>query len=450
MSDLRDAAIEAHRGGDLAAAKPLYRMYLERRPNDAPLWSNLGALFRAEKNHELAAACQRRALQIDGDSESILNNAANAFFDIGSIQEALVLRHQALEKDPTKSENFAGLAKCLRALSLHADAEAVLHKGLESHPEDSELHIQLSFAQLAQGNYKDGFKSFHWRWKGDEISPPEFDFPQWAGESLKGKKILVTPEQGFGDTVLMARFLGELKKKGANVQLLCKRPLSRLLSEADGVDGLPQTNRDVDGCDYWTPIMDLPRYLNAELDNLAAPVKLHLPQDSIDRAKAIAGPYEDVFKLGVMWSGSVTYRANHKRSFSHTNFMQLADIEGLKMFSLYKGPLIDAFHEDGSSCIILDAASHDRDFADSAALIRELDLVVTMDSAIAHVAGSLGVEVWNLLHSESYWLYQPFAEHTPWYPSMRLIRQEKAKGWQPIFDQLHSEIGERVKQKLDT
>ncbi len=447
LNDLANAALAAHQKGNLDDALKLYRVYLSRNPSDAMFWSNLGALFRSQKNYDLAAACQHRALHLKPDSASIVNNAANAFYDAGLSEEALRLRRKALKFEPGKAENYATLAKCLRGLGRYSEAEAELKKALLVHPKEPELHIQLAFCQLSLGNYPDGFKSFHWRWKGDEISPPEFDIPQWQGEDLSGKTILVTPEQGFGDTVLMARFFAPLKALGGTVKFACKPPLRRLFAEMPGIDHFAESREELDSCDYWTPMMDLPRYLNTTLETVPPPAPLTIPQDSAERARYIMQPFNKMFKLGVLWSGSLTYRANHKRSFGHQQFLKLADIKGLQMVSLYKGPLSEAFHADGSSCVILDAASQDRDFADSAAVIKELDLVVTMDSAIAHVAGSLGVPVWDLLHSEAYWLYEPFDDHTPWYPSMRLIRQREAGNWDKVFDQLHTEISTLVKEK---
>ncbi|MEM7440241.1 MAG: tetratricopeptide repeat-containing glycosyltransferase family protein [Pseudomonadota bacterium] len=444
--ELRIAAIDRHQNGDPDTARILYRRYLTIVPKDAAIWSNLGALFRSEQNYDMAATCQRRALHLDPGNITLLNNAANALYDSGDVEEALAIRQQAIAKDPGNADHYANLAKCLRGLGRHKQAVAELEKGIRIAPEEPELHIQMSFALLALGDYQKGFTEFEWRWKGDEISPPDFDFPQWQGEDIEGKTILVSPEQGFGDTVLMARFLAQLLDLGCSVKLLCKTPLRRLFAEMPGVDGFIDTRDQLAGCDVWAPMMDLPRYLGTTLDTLPAPAHLAIPADSITRAKAILKPFDDVLKIGVLWSGSVTYRANHKRSFSHRKFLRLATIPGVQLFSLYKGTLTDAFHEDGTSCIIFDAASNDRDFADSAALIQKLDLVITMDSAIAHVSGSLNIPVWNLLHSEAYWLYEPFRDHTPWYPSMRLIRQPGSGDWDAVFDQLVAEITERAQE----
>ncbi len=446
LDEMRKAAVSYHQKGERAVAREIYRTYLSRNPKDAAMWSNLGALFRAEKNFPLAVVCQRRALQLDPKSDNVLNNAANAHFDAGEPEKALELRRKALAKNPGHAENWSSLGKYLRALGRHQEAKTELEKALKVHPDDPELHIQLSFALLSIGDYQGGFTEFDWRWKGDEISLPDLPVPQWKGQDLTGKTLLVTPEQGFGDTILMARFLKGVQDLGASVRLSVKPPLRRVFDGLAGVDSFALTNSDIQGCDYWSPMMDLPRYLGTTLETLPAPTKLAMPKDSTDRASAILAPYRDTFNVGVLWSGSVTYRANHKRSFSHQQFLQLADIAGLQMFSLYKGPLAEAFNSDGTSCVILDAASSDRDFADSAALIDQLDLVITMDSAIAHVAGSVGARVWNLLHSEAYWLYEPFSDHTPWYPSMRLIRQEKSGDWDSVFARLHTDLEELVAQ----
>lgn len=446
-AELRDRAIRHHQAGELEPARDLYRRYLARFPRDAAMWSNLGALFRSVKAHALAAGCQRRAIELDPDSPTVLNNAANALFDAGEVDDALLLRQRALAQEPGKAEHWSSLSKYLRALGRHPEAVAEADKGLAAHPDDVELHIQRAFALLSLGDYPAGFAEFEWRWQGDEISLPQFPFPRWAGEPLAGKTVLVTPEQGFGDTVLMARFLPMLASLGCTVVLACKPPLVRLFTGLPGVTRLAVSEDDMTGCDVWTPMMDLPRYLGTTLDTLPDPAQLAVPDDSMARAQAMTAPFADRLKIGVLWSGSVTYRANHKRSFSHDRFLQLANIPGVQLFSLYKGPLAEAFHADGTACLIVDAASSDRDFADSAALIRELDLVITMDSAIAHVGASLGAPVWNLLHSEAYWLYEPFADHTPWYPSMRLIRQQASGDWRTVFAQLEGDVREMAQKR---
>jgi Tfp pilus assembly protein PilF len=444
VSELRQTAIDAHQKDALEQARELYRIYLLNRPKDAAIWSNLGALFRKQKSYELAVAAHSRALELEPDTALLMNNAANAFYDAGYIARSLKLREKIILQEPDNPDHFASLGKCYRGLHQLDKARDVLETAIQDFPDFAELHIQLAFVQLAQGDYAQGFKSFDWRWRGDELTPPDFPFPKWAGEPLKGKAVLVIPEQGFGDTVLMARFLSGLKNLGATIKMSIKPPLRRLFGALETDVRFIENRDDIKGCDYWTPMMDLPLYLDAIIDRLPKPAPLFIPDDAIKRARKITAAFKDRFKLGVMWSGSVTYRANHKRSFDHQRFLEFCDIPNLQMFSLYKGPLLDAYNADGTSSIIVDAAGNDRDFADSAALMQELDLVVSMDSAIVHIAGSLGIKVWTLLHSEAYWLYEPFADHTPWYPSMRLIRQENPGDWDGVFKMLKAEIAARV------
>jgi len=443
--DLRQAAINAHQKDNLEDAKKLYQVYLHNKPKDAAIWSNLGSIFRKQKNYDLAAATQSRALELEPTSPSVMNNAANAFYDVGDILKSMELRKALVILEPKNPEQYSSLGKCYRGIHQLDNAQNILAEGIQKFPDFAEMHIQMAFVQLAMGNYPDGFQSFNWRWQGDEINLPGYSFPQWKGEALTGKTILVIPEQGFGDTVLMARFLPILKEHGAKIKMAVKPPLQRLFLNLQNDVEFIQTKTDLDRCDFWVPMMDLPLYLHTTLDTVPKPVDLFIPQDAVQRAHKIVAPYMDRFKIGVMWSGSVTYRANHKRSFSHQRFMELCNIPNIQMFSLYKGPLQNAFIEDGTSAIILDASGSDRDFADSAALMRELDLVISMDSAIVHIAGSLGIEVWNLLHSESYWLYEPFRDHTPWYPSMRLIRQETPGDWDQVFARLQTDITTRMK-----
>jgi len=444
-TQLRNAAVEAHHANDLEQAETLYRRYLYNCPNDGAIWSNLGALYRKTKRYPLAKLAQLRALRLDPNSVSLMNNASNAYFDAGDVAGAEILREKILSLDDSRPENYASLVKCYRSNQKLDLALQTAQEGLEKFPQDPEIHIQHAFSLLAKGDYPNGFKAFQWRWQGDEINLPDFEFPQWSGQDLQGKTLLVTPEQGFGDTVLMARFLPALARRGATIKMVVKPPLQNLFKELSQYFSLANTKADIADCDYWTPMMDLPLHLGTTLDSIPAPAQLHIPKDAQKRAQHLVAPYKKHFKLGVLWSGSVTYRANHKRSFSHNKFLELADIENLQMFSLYKGPLLERFQSDGSSTFIIDAASSDRDFADSAALMRELDLVISMDSAIVHVAGSLGVPVWNLLHSEPYWLYQPYADHTPWYPSMRLIKQQTAMDWDTTFAQLRTKLTQHIK-----
>ena len=445
----RTRALEFHKAGDAGAAFREYALHLAAYPDDYTMWSNLGALYRSEKQYDHAVTAHRRALQ-GPPTAQILGNASNSLYDGGFAQDAVTLRRQLIALEPDDPMHHAMLGKYLRGQGDYQGAKEALQPAIKAHPDFAELYIQLALAELSLGEYPAGFNSFEWRWQGDEISRPKLDIPQWRGEDVSGKRVLVYPEQGFGDTILMARFLKGLSDLGSHVIFACKPPLMRVMDKVDGITELvPLQDIGQASADYWAPMMDLPLHLGTTLNSVPDAVSLTIPKDSKERAARLTKPFNAHFKIGVLWSGSLTFRANHKRSFDHTRFLQLAQIPQVQLFSLYKGALHDTFVADGTNAVIVDAAGRDRDFADSAALIQTLDLVVTMDSAIAHVAGSLGVPVWNLLHSEAYWLYEPFKDHTPWYPNMRLVRQEIAGDWATVFDGLEADIRKLVSTRTN-
>ena len=238
----------------------------------------------------------------------------------------------------------------------------------------------------------------------------------------------------------MSRFLPLLKAmEPAEVAMVVKPPLQRLFARLDGVDRLISGARRSDVFDYYTPNMSLPHFVGMPEDGPPPLPRLNIPADSQARAKAMVAPFRNRFKIGVVWTGSLTYRANHRRATGPDSFLGLAQMPGVQLFSLYKGDAHKDFVESGMAGLIVDACGADRDFADGAALIDEMDLMITTDTAVVHVAASLGKPVWNLLMWEGFWLYGS-GETTPWYPSMRLFRQTSNGDWAELFARVETEL----------
>ncbi|WP_373354985.1 tetratricopeptide repeat protein [Pseudoroseicyclus sp. CXY001] len=439
-ASLRTRAVEAHRAGRREEALEAYTAYLTRAPGDAGFWSNLGALLRAEGQHDLAVAAQRRAYALAPDGPGIRNNLANILHDTGALEEALELRRALAAARPEEAEPAAMVGKTLRAMGRLEEGIAHLEEAARRFPDEPEMRLQLSLTQLAAGDYARGFANYRARWQTGELTARRIALPEWQGESLAGKRILVLPEQGFGDAVAFLRFLPVLQQYGpAEVVLSAERPVLRLLQGIEGADriveGVPE-----EGVDLWTNIMDLPALHFALTGEVPEPVALAIPEESRRRARALTQPFRERFRVGVVWTGSLTYRGNAFRSFSHTEFHPLLDVPGLQLISLYKGPRLAPFRADGTAAFIPDFGGSERDFADNAAMMKEMDLILTSDTATAHVAGSLGVPVWTLLHSDPFWLWRPEGEGTPWYPTMRLIRQAKPGDWGEVFARIRPEL----------
>ncbi|MGF1609202.1 MAG: hypothetical protein ACFCUQ_07385, partial [Kiloniellales bacterium] len=259
--------------------------------------------------------------------------------------------------------------------------------------------------------------------------------------------ILLYPEQGFGDTILASRFIAQVKDQGASVILECKPALRRLFTGLEGVDRLAELGAVKDGFDCHCSLLDLPGLLGLEPGCIPPPPRLTVPDEARARARHLLAPAEGRFKVGVVWSGSVTYKGNRKRAAALQRFLDLAAVPGVQLYSLYKGPLERELKESGAGPLLIDVGSNDADLADAAAVIEQLDLVVMTDSAVAHLTGSLGRPIWNLLGFSPYWIYGPAGETTPWYPSMRLFRQPAGGDWDPVFARVKEELAAAVAAK---
>ena len=448
LLELRQKAQDLHMNGDVAAAQPLYETYLASVPHDAMMWTNLGALFRKNGLADMALHAQRKAMAIQPENTIIRNNLSNILADTGHAREALELRQALLAEKPDDPNLKAMIGKAMRALSRNQASADFLSEARATHPDYTEIGIQLALSQLAAGNYKDGFHNFDLRWQTDELTPRDMKEPKWDTRSLEGKSIMVLPEQGFGDGIAMARFLPVLQAYNpARVMVATERPLQRLFDGLPGADWTGGALDDGDSFDCWTNIMDLPTLHFAQSDEIPAPVTLNVPPEATERATRMLAAYGHTFNVGVVWTGSLTYRGNAVRSFEHTEFHRLIDVPGVQLFSLYKGPKLAEYKADGTSHFILNAGESEQDFADTAAMMQQLDLVITSDTATAHLAGSLGVPVWTVLHWDAFWMWQRERDRTPWYPSMRLYRQDTPRDWTGPFEHIRDDLADLAAKK---
>lgn len=436
LQALRARAVQLHQSGNLNEAGRVYARYLSKAPQDAGIWSNLGVLHRVAGRHLLSVKAQERAKCLAPHDVGFRSNYANILSDIGRYEQSIAERKWVLEREPANLNHLAMIGRCLRGMGRYQDAIDHLNGAITDHPADVELKMQLAFAQLGKGDYAAGFETYKARWQAGELKPRALPFPEWKGEPLKGKTILVMPEQGFGDAVLFARFVPVLREMGATVHCIIERPLAVLLEKLSGADWVGQAVSSTAKIDFWVNMMDLADYHFQTSEVIPAPTALHIPQDSIDRARQITAPFHDKLKVGVIWTGSVTYKGNAFRSFSHTDFMPLTELDDVQLISLYKGPMLEPYFADGSDAFIVDAGSDERGFADTAATMQAMDLIITSDTATAHIAGSLGVPTWTVLHWDPFWVWTHAGEKTPWYPNMRLFRQKTPLNWTEVMQEV--------------
>ena len=437
-----EQAVAMHRDGELEKAAVLYRLCLQNNPMSSTAWTNYGALLRRQSKYAEACAAHRKALEIKPDLVNARSNLANALCDLGEADEAVEIRRKLIEEFPEEVLRVRDLAIALRGNWGNQEAVDVIDALEAEGRMDENCQLQRSLAHLMLGNYVEGFRDFEARYSGDEVSLPEdAPWPRWMGEPIDGKSLLILPEQGFGDAILMSRFIPKLKEMGAKkISMVVKKPLQRLFGRIEGLDEMLAGASKSAEFDCYTPNMSLPHLVGMGEGGTPPPLpRLHIPEDSRQRATKLVKPFEKRFKIGIVWTGSLTYRANHRRSTTPENFIGLAQVPGVQLFSLYKGDAHEDFVSSGMAGLIVDACGSDRDFADTAAIIEEMDLMITTDTAVVHVAASLGKPIWNMLTYEGFWLYGA-GDTTPWYPSMRLFRQRSSGDWPELFDRVETEL----------
>ncbi|WP_232464280.1 tetratricopeptide repeat protein [Burkholderia ubonensis] len=457
------AAAHVYLGGLLqetdraAEAERSYRHAMSLNPDDALAHHGLGLLFVATGRASEGEACLRDALHLDPD----LRDAAGALGALLHRQqrytEAEAFYRRVLELDPGSVEALNNLGRLLHDAGRLIEAEQYLREALAAAPERAPTAFNLSLVLLAMGRYEEGWalyearyvESTHW---GDDAHchvRPALRFPEWRGQPLAGKSMVVWAEQGLGDCVQFARYLPVLKAKGASrLTLVCPRTLCRLLHTLEGVDACVP-NDDASHLaehDYACMLMSLPLHTGTTLATLPADVP-YLRVSYAQAARWRRRISVDGFRVGLVWAGDPrpdmpgASAIDRRRSLSAAALLPLLDVRGATFVSLQKGEAARSQMAGIPAGLRpLDPMAEVEDFADTAAIISALDVVITADTSVAHVAGALGKPVWILCRFDGCWRWLDGRDDSPWYPSARLFRQETPGDWTRVIERVRTAL----------
>jgi hypothetical protein len=438
------AAIFKESSGNPGRALGALRRKLEADGGSAAEWNHYGELLLTERRFTDALAAFESAVSRAPGNTRLLRGLAIALSQNRRYEEAIRIR-QALEyrnaldvavlaDDLKYAHDFVGAIDIVDAAEAQGKANAV-------------AKVMRGMSKLFVGDYHGGFADMEFRFAaGMALDPGSVPAMRWQGVRTPGLRILFCPDQGLGDDIMMMRFLRAVHDAGLQATFLARPPLERLLRVSrPGADVVGRV-RDLSAFDAWCPIASLPHLLGME-EPLPGPTALVVPTEALERGAAIAAPFAQSFRIGVCWTGNPTYPRNEMRSMSPREFEALAAMPGVRLFSLCKGPAVDALEASGMGGMIVDACSDEADFADTAGLISSLDLVISTDTAVVHLAASLGKPTWNLLPWESFWQYGVSAETTPWYPSMRLFRQSRRGDWDSVLRQVRAALSKDLQAR---
>lgn len=375
-----------------------------------------------------------------------LTAAGKAAFADWRFADAETALRDALEVAPDTFEAKAYLARTLDALGKSDDAIALYREALAAQPDNAATHLLLAQALLAAGHYLEGWKEYEWRYKGASGQPfPDIDAPLWDGSALDGRTLLVVGEQGYGDVLQFVRLLPLLKARGGKVSMACSAPLARLLVDTPGIDHLFQDWRRVGAFDCFCPLSSLPRVLGITLDTIPADTPYISADPRLARRWNKRLGETTAKRIGLCWAGRPTHPNDRYRSLPF-DVLNDALPSGPAYISLQKGE--PASEAAGSRVRDLSARLHD--FADTAAVIENMDLVITVDTSIAHLAGALGKPVWVMVPFVPDWRWGRKGETTPWYPTSRLFRQTKPKDWQAVAAAIaDAQVGSEIERVCD-
>jgi len=441
VSDALNLAAKKHQEGKLHEAEIIYRKILDENPNNPDALHLLGLIAHQIGKYEESAKLISKAIKLTPNNALYYGNLGMVYDALGKEEESAKCFIKALERD--SKYNGAHLAHYNLGIFFRDKGqikEALEHfnKAIELEGNFPDAHWNRGLILLLLGNLREGWKDYEYRFKKKKPADSRvFNKPKWDGSQLEGRKILIVSEQGFGDNIQFIRYIPLIKERGGYVILECKKELKELFKDIPGVDKFVDKESDsvpnID-FDYYAHLMSLPMIFGTNLDNIPDKIP-YLKADSALVEKLKAKFDTNNFKIGIVWVGNPNQENNKNRSTTFEKFKCLKELPGIKLYSLQKG----ANHQLNEP-EITDMAGYISDFAETAAVIENLDLIITVDTSVAHLAGAMGKPVWTLLTFAPDWRWLMNRKDCPWYPGMRLFRQKKPGDWDSLFNEVKKEL----------
>ena len=418
----------AHQVGQNNIAVELIGKAIEISPAFAAYHANLGIVLQALGRPDKAAAAYNAAIRLQPDFTEAYSNLGNTLLDLERLDDAVAAYNAAIRLQPDFAQAHSNLGNALQHLGQLDDAVAAYNNAIRFKPDFAEAHYYLGLGLLLSGDLSNGWREHEWRWLGGhkELKARGFTQPLWRGEDLHGRTILLHAEQGLGDTIQFCRYASLVADRGGRVVLEAPRALLRLLSGLQGVDRLIAAGEPLPAFDFHCPLMSLPTVFGTTLATIPATIPyIHVKETRRQFWQQRLGPSSGR-RVGIVWAGNPKHKNDRNRSLPFAALTPLWNIPGIRWYSLQVG-------ERQTDLI---AAPPGVDFAETAAAMSQLDLVVTVDTSVAHLAGAIGRSNWVMLPfaPDSRWLTG--RQDSPWYPSVRLFRQTERGEWGHVMNDI--------------
>jgi Flp pilus assembly protein TadD len=420
-----------------------YGQAVRIRPDFAMAWGNLGVACRDAGRIQEALDCFHRVLRLTPGAPGALNNLGNALRVQLDHGEAIACFQEALRHSPADAEIHLNLGNALRESGNPAEAEKSFRRAIQLRPDFPEAHWDLAFALLLQGDFPRGFEEYEWRWRRAGFAPRQFAFPAWRGEDPRGRTLLVYAEQGAGDAIQFVRFVTALAARGARLALECPSSLAALFESVEGADRvfprgeLPSEAR----FDGQVSLLSLPLLLGVTLDTVPGNTPyLRPPGGREARLSALPGSQPRRLKVGLVWRGNPQHKNDRHRSIPLELLEPLLAAPSVEFYSLQAGAPPGEPPPKPPFDKLIDLSGLIHDFADTAILMEQLDLIISVDTSTVHLAGALGRPAWLLLPCAPDWRWLLARSDSPWYPTLRLFRQPVPGDWPGVVREVRAAL----------
>jgi len=419
-----------------------YRQALDIDPNFTPALAHMGITYSKEDKPDDAIKWLRRALAVDPHLIDALNAMGNALRVLNQDQEAIACFRRALEINPNFPEAISNLGVAFNDLGNLDQALAAARRAVQISPRNPIYHWTCALVLLRAGHFKEGWNEYEWRWQRHDFTTPNRDFgkPRWDGSPLDAKTILIHAEQGVGDTLQFIRYAPLVAKAGASVVVECQPEVAGLMADVEGVSTVVRQGDKFPNFDTQIPLLSLPRIFGTEVETIPAFTYLKAPKKPVVKIKP-----GKKFAVGLVWAGSATHRNDKQRSIPLETLTPLLDVPECVFYGLQVGDRQKEIKSLDLAEKVIDLSAKLKDFSATASLVDQLDLVISVDTAVAHLAGGMGKQTWTLLAFASEWRWLMGRDDSPWYPSMRLFRQKSAGDWGDVVEAVGEELGKAAK-----
>jgi tetratricopeptide (TPR) repeat protein len=431
----------AEHNGDILSAESHYTKIVENNPANVSNITAMGDFYRRCGKIGKSLLLLAGALELAPQSHEILNSMGSCFMELRHVEKARDCYLQAISLKP-QGNYFLNIGRAYHDLGEFEKALEMYRKGLIILPDYADIHFNMSLTLLALGRFELGWAEYEWRWKSTSISPRDSSsvrrFGLWNHGLHKGARMLVWQEQGIGDAIQFMRYVPYLHKAGLIVTVFCDEALRRLFQKIEGVNRIISDETEITDCDYdlMIPMLSIPLALNYfQIRNDVN--YMRIDEEFVQSYKRFFNGNRKI-KVGLIWGGNPHHPNDRFRSFHIDNARDILNLQHIEFYSLQKGKYGEELH-DGNPPII-DLSSHIDDFLDTAALMKNLDLVISVDTAPLHLAGAIGVPVWGLIPRAADWRWMQDCTDTPWYPSMKLYRNTVEGEWGDVFKRVRMDL----------